>query len=53
MKRHLAPDLSLVQERKRYVAARKREAAKDRSKTPQHAPSWQTWRQTTQLMGPS
>lgn len=51
MTRRLKPDSALVSERKRYVAARKREAAKDRSKTPVRDVVPDTWRRIVAVMG--
>ena len=51
MTRRLAPDPSLVQERKRYVAQRKREAVKDKSRTQQRVPGSDDWRNIVAKIG--
>jgi hypothetical protein len=49
--RRLRPDPSLIQERKRYVLARKREAVKDKSKTQQRIPGDYSWRNIVKSIG--
>jgi hypothetical protein len=49
--RRLRPDPSLIQQRKRWATARKREAVKDKSKTQQRADYDDSWRNIVKSIG--
>jgi hypothetical protein len=49
--RRLRPDPSLIQQRKRWATARKREAVKDKSKTQQRADYDDSWRNIVAVIG--